>query len=165
MVYSSKEQLQEEYGRWLSSVFGQLPQVGLGTYTFRPPDGQSSSGAVWDGIGRQFAMRAARQLESFLMANGSTYFVALEEGSLTRRLHLHSLESNDRCLKDQIHQWWEKRYGFESYRRVNSLKGVSMYVTKYVVKSDLPFLAGGPLYKSAIGGMMAAAGVTYHAEA
>jgi len=51
-------------------------------------------------------------------------------------------------MRELIHREWGKRYGFESYRDVDSLKGVSMYVTKYVVKSDMPFLAGGPLFRT-----------------
>lgn len=46
----------------------------------------------------------------------------------------------------QIHKWWAKQYGFESYKIVKSMKGVSMYVTKYVTKTDMPFWAGGPYF-------------------
>lgn len=142
---------QEEYGKWLSSVFGQAPRVGLGTFTFRPPDttlGRSRGSTVeWSSPGRQFVGGAARRLVSLLTASGTTFFVALEVGSHTRRLHLHALESSDPQESRIVHEWWRRRYGFESYRAVDSLKGVSLYVAKYVTKADLPFWAGGPLFR------------------
>jgi len=49
-----------------------------------------------------------------------------------------------------VHLWWAKSYGFESYRVVSSIKGVSLYVTKYVTKSDLPFWAGGRGFKELV---------------
>lgn len=134
----------EGFGKWLSNVFGQVPRVGLGTYTFREP--LMSSDRQRTTIGRQYVQGAAERLVSLLMENGSTCFVCVEVGSDTRRLHLHSLESNEEKSRKIIHKWWEKKYGFESYKSVESLKGVSLYVTKYVTKSDMPFWAGGPLY-------------------
>jgi len=141
---SIKKETQEEYAKWLSSVFGRTTRVGLGTYTFRTPSGSSKR---WTEPGRQYVSRAALQLAGLLVANGSTFFVTLEEGSDTRRLHLHSLETNELRTRALIHKWWAKKYGFESHRLVSSLAGVSMYVTKYVTKSDLPFWAGGPLFR------------------
>lgn len=149
-VYTSSrpsvEEVREEYGKWLSSVFGQVPQVGLGTYTFRDPPIRLGRPVV--SIGRQYASRAAKQLEFLLTANGSSCFITLEEGSLTRRLHLHSLETSDPRMRELIHRQWGRRYGFESYRDVRSKMAVSLYVAKYVTKSDLPFWAGGPLFES-----------------
>lgn len=134
----------ESFGKWLQGVFGQVPRVGLGTYTFREPDIELSR--TRSTIGQQYVRNAGRRLASLLEANGSTYFVCVEVGSDTRRLHLHSLETNELQTRSLIHMWWKKRFGFESYKVVSSLKGVSLYVTKYVTKSDMPFWAGGGLY-------------------
>lgn len=149
MIHSRKtlvKSVREEYAKWLSSVFGQVPQVGLGTYTFQNPDIKSHP--LYNTIGRQYVSRAARQLVSLLLAHGSTCFVCVEEGSDTRRLHLHSLETLEGRTKSQVHQWWRRKYGFESYKVVSSLQGVSLYVTKYVTKGDMPFYADGPLYRT-----------------
>lgn len=134
----------EEFGKWLSNVFGRAPRVGLGTYTFRDQD--TTLDRQRTTIGRQFVSRAATQLVSLLQESGTTYFVCVEAGSDTRRLHLHSLESNESPQRKLIHRWWTRKYGFESYKSVESLKGVSMYVTKYVTKTDMPFWAGGSLF-------------------
>lgn len=144
----------EKFGEWLSSVFGQVQQVGLGTYTFRTPDTESRA---WTKIGLQYVKGAASRLAHLLEANGSTFFVCAEVGSDTRRLHLHSLETNSVQDRKIVHEWWKKRFGFESYKNVESLKGVSLYVTKYVTKSDMPFWAGGPLYYNIMKGVKAVA--------
>jgi len=140
----SKAASREEFGKWLSNVFGRAPRVGLGTYTFREPGTESRRTRTT--IGLQYVKRAGAQLASLLQENGTTCFICVEVGSDTRRLHLHSLESNDLPQRKLIHRWWSRKYGFESYKSVESLKGVSMYVTKYVTKTDMPFWAGGPLF-------------------
>lgn len=145
-VKALSKESQEEYGKWLSVVFGREPRVGLGTYTFRDPPTELTR--TQSTVGRQYVARAANSLVALLTASGTTFFVALEEGSSTRRLHLHALESSKLQESQIVHRWWAKKYGFESYRRVSSLEGVSLYVAKYVTKQDLPFWAGGPGYRS-----------------
>lgn len=145
----------EEFGKWLRSVFGRAPQVGLGTYTFRDPD--TGLNPMRSTNGRQYVSLAGARLACLLQESGSTYFICVEVGSDTRRLHLHSLESNDLRVRNLIHSWWKKKYGFESYKEVDSLRGVSLYVTKYVTKTDMPFWAGGPLYQNVEEGVKAAA--------
>lgn len=43
-----------------------------------------------------------------------------------------------------VRLWWERDYGFTDSRVVDSRSGVSMYVTKYVVKQSGVYWFGGP---------------------
>lgn len=45
-----------------------------------------------------------------------------------------------------VEMWWRRKYGHVALRNVRSKKGVALYVTKYVTKSDLLFYAGGPAF-------------------
>lgn len=148
MVYSSYgpriADVREEYARWLGSVFGSSEGLILGTYTFRNPDMKS---VLWTKPGRQFVNRAGQKLQDWLMASGSSAIVVVEEGTDTRRLHLHSLQNLDLIQAKIVEAEWRRKYGHVKLDLVRRREGVSMYVTKYVTKSDLLFYAGGPLFK------------------
>jgi len=47
-----------------------------------------------------------------------------------------------------VGEWWKEKYGHRKVDVVHSRGGVSDYVTKYVTKSDMPFFAGGPLFRT-----------------
>lgn len=113
------------------------------TFTFRTPEQNST----WTHPGTSFVKRAMRKLDSKLTACGMTWFGVVEEGSNTRRLHLHYLirlgdDGDSRWLRI-MRLWWERDYGFTEETRVGSRAGVSVYVTKYVTKGTGIFSAGG----------------------
>lgn len=141
------DSLQKEWAKWLQSVFGSSEALTLGTFTFRNPDSKKYPG--WTAPGQRYVRRAAQKLEGFLGANGSSYVVVVEEGSDTRRLHLHSLSNSDKRLMRLSQVWWERDQGFVALRDVRSREGVSMYVTKYIVKTPKMFYAGGPAFGAA----------------
>lgn len=149
MVHSLYEpqigDVRREYARWLQSVFGSSERLMLGTYTFRNPDIKYGQ---WTVPGRQYVSRAGQRLHDLLLAHGSSAIVCVEEGTDTRRLHLHSLQSLDSKTEKIVEQWWQRTHGFVSLRNVHSREGVSMYVTKYITKSDMLFYAGGPMFSA-----------------
>lgn len=145
MIASRKELVKrsrEEYGKWLGSVFGYSEVLTLGTFTFRNLDIQNYK------PGPQRVTIAAQRLVDLLASNGTSAFVVVEVGTDTRRLHLHSLSNLDSRRESVVHQWWKRKYGYEKTDIVQSRGGVSDYVTKYVTKSDMPFFAGGPLFRT-----------------
>lgn len=113
----------------------------LGTFTFRNLDLPNYR------PGLQRVETAAQRLVRMLVDNGSSVFVVVEEGTDTRRLHLHSLSNCDRLRHQIVGKWWTKRYGHKKLDMVVSRGGVSSYVTKYVTKGDMPFWADGPLFR------------------
>lgn len=135
-------EVREEYARWLTSVFGSSEVLTLGTFTFR------SLALPNYKPGRQRVGNAAQKLVEKLESNGTSAFVVAEEGTDTRRLHLHSLSNLDPLRLKIIQKWWRLKYGHNKVQFVMSRGGVSEYVTKYVTKSDMPFWAGGPLFRT-----------------
>lgn len=138
----SRLEVREEYAKWLQSVFGSSEELTLGTYTFRNLDIPNYK------PGRQRVERAARKLVDLSLANGMSVFVVAEEGTDTRRLHLHSLSNLERQRLEVIQEWWRRNYGHSNCKLAVSRLGVSQYVTKYVTKGDMPFWAGGPLFRT-----------------
>lgn len=145
------EDVRKEWSSWLQDVFGSSKELTLGTYTFRPRDIRSElvlkRGTPWK-PGRQYVQRVAPKLLDLLVHNGSSAFVVVEEGTDTRRLHLHSLQCSPMQWQKVVKRWWETNHGFVKLVDVSSREGVSFYVTKYVTKSDMPFWAGGPLFRT-----------------
>lgn len=133
----------EEYAKWLASVFGYSEELTLGTFTFRNLDIERYR------PGLQRVMIAAQKLVDVLVDNGTSVFVAVEAGTVTRRLHLHSLAN---CSKEVmaalVAEEWREKYGHRKIDVVHARMGVSEYVTKYVTKSDMPFFADGPLFRT-----------------
>lgn len=135
-------EVREEYSKWLVSVFGYSEVLTLGTFTFRNLDLPSYK------PGLQRVSRAGQKLVDLFSGNGSSVFAVVEVGTDTRRLHLHSLSNLDAIRLRIVHSWWRKKYGHEKQDLVSSRGGVSDYVTKYVTKSDMPFFAAGPLFRT-----------------
>jgi len=136
-----RREVREECSRWLQSVFGSSEELTLGTFTFRNLDIERYQ------PGLQRVMIAGQKLVDKLVDNGMSVFVAVEAGTVTRRLHLHSLSN---CAKETlialVAEEWREKYGHRKIDVVHSRGGVSDYVTKYITKSDMPFFAAGPLF-------------------
>jgi len=138
----SRLEVREEYSRWLLSVFGYSEELTLGTFTFRNLDLPNYR------PGLQRVTVAAQRLVGLLASNGTSGFVVVEVGTDTRRLHLHSLSNLDSRRIQVVGLWWREKYGHRKIDIVYSRGGVSDYVTKYVTKSDMPFFADGPLFRT-----------------
>jgi len=135
-------EVREEYAKWLTGVFGYSEVLMLGTFTFRNLDIPNYR------PGLQRVTVAGQKLVDLLVSNGTSAFVVVEAGTDTRRLHLHSLSNLDQIRLRIVHGWWRKKYGHEKQDLSYSRGGVSSYVTKYVTKGDMPFFAGGPLFRT-----------------
>jgi hypothetical protein len=94
-------------------------------------------------------LRAGDRFVSWMTPSRETpsYFCVMERGSLNGRAHLHGLvqATKDRIqLASDAHRQTE---GFVAVRSVESIGGVSGYVTKYVLKTSEPrWWAGGPAF-------------------
>lgn len=138
------EDVHKEMARWLQGVFSLSAVLTMGTFTFRNPDSSKTTG--WTAPGRQYVGRVAQLLERRLESNGSSAFVCVEEGTDTRRLHLHSLSNTPKEVLRILERDHTSKHGYVGLRDVSSREGVSKYVSKYVTKSDIMFYAGGPAF-------------------
>lgn len=139
----------EEYAEWLTRVFGRsVDPVYFQTLTFAPLPYELFRSTAGPSVTR--VNRAGSWL-SWYMTRAiptATYFSVVEAGSLNGRRHLHSLISAPESSIRAAQRWHETRHGFGALEKVDSVGGVSGYVTKYVTKSvDPVWFAGGPLWR------------------
>ena len=127
----------EALAEWLRESFA-TDAVRLSTWTFRTPP--------WGAVGEQYASKAGSLLSERLSRGGVSAFLARERGTLEGRQHWHAL-STDHASLDLARRWWNDKYGFTKVSDVvDSSTAASLYVSKYVVKSDLQFYAVGPRF-------------------
>lgn len=141
--------VRKEWEQWLTVVFGSNEDVArLVTFTFHRP---CLAQSTWTKPGGLLVRSAASKLDAKLAALGMTWFGVEEEGTVTRRRHLHYLVKWAREREDSggdkwlrvVRLWWERDFGFTNVKEVVSREAVCMYVVKYVVKSGPSFWTAG----------------------
>lgn len=129
----------EALAEWLRLSFA-TDAVRLSTWTFRTPP--------WGVVGVQYASKAGQQLADRLSRSTRSAFLARERGSESGRQHWHGLIADHGLVPLQwIERWWQEKYGFTKVSEPTPVaEASSLYVTKYVLKSDLQFHAVGPRF-------------------
>jgi len=123
---------QAAYGEWLSTYQWNY----WSTLTFR-----------WnlptvDGAMRAF-MRGWRALEKSKVLTAPFCWVAVEEGRLYGRVHLHALIGEHSCSITQhnkgmwLAEWWKEKYGRAQVLPYDPERKAAYYIAKYVSKKGV----------------------------